>query len=114
MRRGDDDEGERRRMPDAPQAESSDDAGIEPGGERHRRGDRSEHDADQPPLVKGIEDDLLDRADVGDERAEADRHRQRVAARLGLADRFDHGRHRIAPVELAAEFGMQRLGQPQP
>ena len=36
--------------------------------QRHRRRDAGEDQADVSPLVEGVEDDLLDRADVGDQR----------------------------------------------
>ena len=62
--------------------------GIGPGGERHRRGDRGEHQPDRARRLERVEHDLLDRGDIGDQPAEADRQRERVAARLRLAERL--------------------------
>ena len=68
MERRDDRERQRRAMADTAQPEAADEARIEPGRQRHRRGDRGEDQADEAARVEGIEDDLLDRGDVGDQR----------------------------------------------
>ena len=80
MHRGHQHERQRRRMTDTAQAIAPHDPRVEPRGERHRRRDRREHQADEAARVEGVEDDLLDRGDIGDQRGEADHYRQRVAA----------------------------------
>ena len=64
--------------------------------------------------MEGVEHDLLDRADVGDQPGKADRHRQRVTARLRLAQGLADRSKSLTPVERAPELRMERLGQADP
>ena len=85
VKRSDNHEGERRTMSHAAKPEAADDLGVEVRGERHRRRDRGEHQANKAPFVEDVENDLLDRRNISDQRGEADCDRQRRAERLAVA-----------------------------
>ena len=85
---------------------------IGPGRQRHRRGDRGEDQPDQLPALEHVEDDLLDRGDVGGQPAEDRGQRQRVAERQAVGRSVSRAARRSRRVERAAIFGVQRLGQP--
>ena len=68
-------------MTDPAHPEAADHPGVDPGCESHRSGHGGEDQADRPPLVECIGDDLLDRGDVSDQAARTHRQRQGVAAR---------------------------------
>ena len=115
---GDRGEGDDPGVADAAQAEAPDDAAVGPARQRHRRGDRGEHQPDPLLGVIGVEHDLLDRGDVGGEPAEDRGQRERIAQRQAVARRLARGAQDAPCVERAAIFGMQRFGQadeaPQP
>ena len=114
MEQGDRDEAEQPAMADPAQAEPADDAAIAPARQRHRRGDRGEHQPDQVGRVEHVEDDLLDRGDVGGQPAEHRGQRQRVAERQPVGRRDARAARAISrDVERAPIFGMQRFGQPR-